>query len=554
MKLLVVVVIVVGLDRVASSTVSCSYYCTRSVRYTTGCGLFNWWRCTRYRAEGSTCYRTGVNGAWSSWLTSDTGSCSVTCGLGTRVRTDQRHCNNPAPTDCGAACPGNNKRSEYESCNAGCCPVSGGWSDWELQDSSTCSVTCGGGTRSVTYQRTCSNPATSCGGVTCSGSSTKVEEESCGTENCPEDGGWSPWYPEKNGSCSVTCGEGELSMTYVRHCDNPAPQFGGKVCEGNNRKTETFTCNTQECPIDGGWSSWYMEKNESCSVTCGGGEMNVTYRRRCDSPSPQYGGSDCTGDDIRVDTVVCNTQPCPIHGGWSSWYLETTSSCSVTCGVGELTLTYRRHCDSPAPQFGGSNCTGDNTRVEIIQCSTQSCPVDGRWSDWSQWHKTGECSALCGGGQEQQVRERECNNPAPASGGRMCDGDERENRTITCNHDNCADRCPQDSITFIAHTTNNRLYYQCDNGVAVLRQCGTGTVWDQLITTCVHDGSQQSQGHEQKTECDPTRVHQPHPSDCTKFLLCSNGQVYEMTCPDGLYFSDVIGACDWATSVTCERA
>lgn len=65
------------------------------------------------------------------------------------------------------------------------------------------------------------------------------------------------------------------------------------------------------CPVDGGWSSWYMEKNESCSVTCGGGEMNVTYRRRCDSPSPQYGGSDCTGDDIRVDTVVCNTQPCP---------------------------------------------------------------------------------------------------------------------------------------------------------------------------------------------------------------------------------------------------
>lgn len=65
---------------------------------------------------------SSVNGAWSSWLTSDTGSCSVTCGLGTRVRTDQRHCNNPAPTDCGAACPGNNKRSEFESCNAGCCP------------------------------------------------------------------------------------------------------------------------------------------------------------------------------------------------------------------------------------------------------------------------------------------------------------------------------------------------------------------------------------------------------------------------------------------------
>jgi len=59
------------------------------------------------------------------------------------------------------------------------------------------------------------------------------------------------------------------------------------------------------------------------------------------------------------------------------------------------------------------------------------CAVDGGWSDWSLWD---ECSATCGQGQKS--RTRECNNPIPAYGGRMCDGDSLE-------YDSCnARRCP----------------------------------------------------------------------------------------------------------------
>jgi len=52
--------------------------------------------------------------------------------------------------------------------------------------------------------------------------------------------------------------------------------------------------------------------------------------------------------------------------------------------------------------------------------------VDGGWSEWSVWD---ECSATCG--QGQRSRTRECNNPTPAYGGRMCDGDSRD--LDTCN-------------------------------------------------------------------------------------------------------------------------
>ena len=41
-------------------------------------------------------------------------------------------------------------------------------------------------------------------------------------------------------------------------------------------------------------------------MTCGSGTM--TRRRSCDSPSPVYGGSNCTG--VSVETVTCKFDDC----------------------------------------------------------------------------------------------------------------------------------------------------------------------------------------------------------------------------------------------------
>ena len=47
--------------------------------------------------------------------------------------------------------------------------------------------------------------------------------------------------------------------------------------------------------------------------------------------------------------------------------------------------------------------------------------VDGGWSSWSSWT---ECNVTCGTGVVS--RERKCDNPASASGGRPCQGHPRD--------------------------------------------------------------------------------------------------------------------------------
>lgn len=56
------------------------------------------------------------------------------------------------------------------------------------------------------------------------------------------DGGWSNWG--NWGTCTRTCGNGKQYSK--RHCDNPAPKYGGKKCYGTNVKTRA--CNLKPCP------------------------------------------------------------------------------------------------------------------------------------------------------------------------------------------------------------------------------------------------------------------------------------------------------------------
>lgn len=71
--------------------------------------------------NGTTVWNKPINGGWSAW--SAYGSCSVSCGGGTKTRT--RTCTNPAPAYGGNACSGSS--SESTSCNTHSC-FNGTWS------------------------------------------------------------------------------------------------------------------------------------------------------------------------------------------------------------------------------------------------------------------------------------------------------------------------------------------------------------------------------------------------------------------------------------------
>ncbi|XP_065279058.1 properdin [Emys orbicularis] len=243
------------------------------------------------------------------------------------------------------------------------------WSDWTPW--SPCSVSCEEGVQ---------RRSQAClGQGQCSGGPRKRWEiQACSLKDCcPVMGGWSAWGPWS--SCSVTCAEGVKKR--VRRCTEPAPICGGS-CPGPD--SETMACDTNKiCPTHGNWGSWGQWG--PCSATCSPEDVRPKPQQRrwrvCNNPLPSVIplGLPCIGSTSEDQS--CPGLPfCPVDGGWNNW--ETSSPCSVTCGLGRV--TQKRLCNNPAPRHGGKACLGLNTRSHF--CNTKiPCPVDGRWSEWGEW-------------------------------------------------------------------------------------------------------------------------------------------------------------------------
>ncbi|XP_069105032.1 SCO-spondin-like [Argopecten irradians] len=445
-----------------------------------------------------------IDGGWSSY--GSWGSCSRSCGTGSRTQT--RQCNNPSPAHGGANCAGSSSNSE--SCNTHPCPIDGGWSSWGSYGS--CSVTCAGGVKSRT--RSCTNPAPQHGGASCGNDDTS--SGSCNTHPCPIDGEWSSWG--SYGSCSVTCAGGVKYRT--RSCTNPAPQYGGAACPSSD--TSSTTCNTFPCPINGVWGSW--GSYSSCTLTCkdyGTSQTGTKTRTRsCDNPPPQYNGANCPNSDTDVATCTTSTY-CPINGVWAAW--SGWNTCSVTCASG---IQHRsRTCTNPPAQYGGQPCAGSTADSQV--CTLSPCPIDGAWTSWSAWSA---CTVTCGGGTS--TKQRTCTNPAPQYGGASCSGNDTD--TKGCNPDVC-----KIDGEWAAWNPWGTCTVSCGNGTrSRIRSCS-----DPLPL----NGGKQCPGTSSDfSECNtqdcPVRQAGVYQQLCpANWFTCESGQI---TCIDRSYMCDCANDCD----------
>lgn len=64
--------------------------------------------------------------------------------------------------------------------------------------------------------------------------------------------------------------------------------------------------------------------------------------------------------------------------------------------------------------------------------------------------------------------------------------------------------------------------------------------------------------HSAETECSPSEDPEDptfiaDAEDCTKFYICSNGQLVPKKCPNGLHWNKDLNICDWPLSAKCQN-
>lgn len=216
---------------------------------------------------------------------------------------------------------------------------------------SACSVTCGGGTQTVSTYDGCGNLQTQ-------------TTQPCNTDVC-----CTP-HASQNliGSCSTSCGGGTQTMQWYNSC-------------GQAEDSYQVSCNTQACCTSHAWNNAVG----TCSAPCGGGTQAMQWYNSCGQPE-------------EIFNQGCNTQACCTSHAWNI----PLSGCSVSCGDGTQTMQWYNSCSQPEDVFNqpcntGVCCVSHAKNSAISACSA-SC---GGGTQTVQWYNS------CG--QAEDTFQQSCN-------------------------------------------------------------------------------------------------------------------------------------------------
>jgi len=352
--------------------------------------------------ETQACPEDCVMGAWSGYS-----GCSVSCGVGVRV-SDRTLVQ---PTAGGMPC---GDATQEIACNLGECPVDCVASGWTYPEGdaiwSTCTKLCNTGVTTNTQTVT---PGTA--GI--SACPDTVTTKPCNENVCPEP---CMGYHQADSECSVTCGTGTKTSTWV----TLTAQIGN-VAGDECPATMTTACEMGPCPVDCTYTALVGDIS-TCSKACGGG----TYWKTRTITSAIGQSSVCPVTSQEFD---CNMAPCAIDcemTEWSGFGACTVGGAHATCKTG-ATKSQTREVATKAWGTGATPCPGGLTDVGDVETSTPvacdhlpECPVDCQQPDWTNiaWGtSTGWSDAANQCGSATQTRDRTASTVQPLHGGLECE-------------------------------------------------------------------------------------------------------------------------------------
>uniref|UniRef100_A0A8C6CJH8 ADAMTS like 1 n=1 Tax=Moschus moschiferus TaxID=68415 RepID=A0A8C6CJH8_MOSMO len=281
--------------------------------------------------------------AWSA--------CTVTCGVGTQVRTvrcqvllsfSQSVADLPID-ECGGPEPASQRPCYAGPCHGETPEVNldetdgllGGLQDfdqlydWEYEGFTKCSESCGGGVQEAVVS--CLNKQTRepADENLCVTSRRPPQLlKSCSLDPCParwEIGKWSP--------CSLTCGVGlQTRDVFCSHLlsreINETVILADELCH-QPKPTTVQACNRFNCP-----PAWYPAQWQPCSRTCGGGIQKrevLCKQRMADGSFLELPETFCSAPKP-ASQQACKKDDCP-----SEWLLSDWTECSTSCGEGTQT-------------------------------------------------------------------------------------------------------------------------------------------------------------------------------------------------------------------------
>lgn len=360
--------------------------------------------------------------ACPKWAFDNWSPCSVSCGIGKRVRPYWCQVDNQVVNTAYCSSPISNVA---EPCNAGPCHR------WSTGEWSSCSVTCGEGTRR--RKVACLNADGTIGDA-CAASEIPDDIETCALDPCPTVASLPPviyssgpphdeqsehenevdnnaitfqsgydWRIGSFSECSKSCSGGYKKR--VVQCTEKETHIGVRddYCDAHRRPASTLSCNRHACPV------WNTGEWSQCNVECGEG---FQYRQvRCQRPDGEVlSNSDCANIEKPKHAKKCRKVACtnskPIRTDEKKylsrkWRISNWTPCSKSCGGG--IKTRKIEC---MMRLGSNDELVDD--VECLRagltrpksqrpCQRVLCDYSWQESSWS------ECSVDCGEGIQRRT-------------------------------------------------------------------------------------------------------------------------------------------------------